>query len=109
MAFRDDKIQDGWSATGVGTTAGVTVTKTGASGTTQMVTGIQVSGDATATVSIESPASTIIWRQVYSAAFTPQQFNFAQGTLQGAAGSDVLVKISASSARCEANIQGYTI
>ena len=109
MAFRDDKIQDGWSATGVGTTAGVTVTKTGASGQTQMVTGIQVSGDATATVTVESPASTILWRQVFSAAFTPTSFSFAQGALNGASGSDVLVKISASSARCEANIQGYTI
>ena len=45
-----------WAADGVGTNAGVTVTKTAETGPVHGVPGIQCSGDADAVVTIESPA-----------------------------------------------------
>jgi hypothetical protein len=52
-----EETSNGWSSTGVGTSAGVTVTKAASSDTTQkhMISGIAVSGDAAALVTIESP------------------------------------------------------
>ena len=72
------------------------------------VTGIQCSGDAAALVTIESPASTVIWRKRFAAAFTVSE-QFAPGTVQGAAGQAVLVKIDAATTNSEANIQGFRI
>ena len=104
-----DKINDRWSATGVGTTAGVTVTKTGATGTSlYSVTGFQCSGDAAAVVTVESPAATVLWRKRFAAAFTMSEA-FPLGTIKGAVAADVLVKISASTANCEANLQGVPL
>lgn len=107
--IRPDKFGfGGWSGTGVGTSAGVTVTHTKTSGATYcLVTGVQCSGDAAALVTIESPASTVIWRKRFAAAFTLSE-GFAT-PLQGGSGSNVLVKISASTSNCEANIQGYDV
>lgn len=107
MANRPDKLGYGsWSGTGVGTNAGVTVTHTiNTKATYCMVTGIQCSGDAAALVTIESPAGTPIYRKRFAAAFA-----FSEGfptPKQGASGQNVLVKISASTANCEANIDGY--
>lgn len=98
-----------WSATGVGTTAGVTVTHTLTTGADRpFVGGIQVSGDAAAVVTIESPSGTVIYRKRKAAAFDfSEQFNLPP--LKGAQSQNVLVKISASTANCEANIQGYDV
>jgi hypothetical protein len=71
------------------------------------VTAIQCSGDAAALVTIESPASTILYRKRFTAAFTLTE-GFAT-PLKGADSNNVLVKISASTANCEANIQGYDV
>lgn len=105
-----DKIRDRWSSTGVGTNAGVTVTKTAPSNANffYSVVGIQCSGDAAAVVTIESPAATILWRKRFAAAFTMSE-TFPLGSMAAAAGQAVLVKISASTANCEANIQGATV
>lgn len=96
----------GWAATGAGTNAGVTVTHTlNSKADHSVVSGIQASGDAAALVTVESPASTVIWRKRFAAAF-----NFSEtfpGGLPGASGQNVLVKISASTANCEANIEGW--
>lgn len=90
----------------MGTNAGVTVTHTLTTGANHAeVTGVQGSGDAAALVTIESPAGTAIWRKRFAAAFT-----FSETLLlPGAAAQNVLVKISASTANCEANIQGYDV
>lgn len=105
MQYRPDQIGT-WAATGVGTNAGVTVTHTIGTGMNRCeVTGIQCSGDAAALVTIESPASTVIYKKRFAAAF-----NFSEGfasPVPGALASNVLVKISASTSNCEANIQGY--
>jgi hypothetical protein len=95
-----------FSATGVGTSAGVTVTRT-VSGSDKrcVVAGIDCSGDAAAIVTIESPAATILWRKRFAAAFNTSK-EFSPG-LEGAEGQNVLVKISASTANCEANIYGF--
>lgn len=104
---RPDKFgSGGWSATGVGTNAGVTVTHTNTTLTPKVV-GIQVSSDVAALVTVESPSGTVIWRKRYTAAFAiSETFEIP---LNGTAKANVLVKISASTANCEANIQGYDI
>lgn len=101
-----DKIQKRLGATGAGTNAGVTVTSTGVASRVKGVTGIQVSGDAAALVTIESPASTILWRKRFAAAFAVSEA-FMLGQIEGPTGQDILVKISASTSNCEANLQGY--
>lgn len=96
-----------WGATGVGTNAGVTVTHTITTGANRCnATGIQYSGDAAAVVTVESPAGTVIWRRRYAAAFADGA-SFA--ALPGTNAANILVKISASTAACEANIQGYDV
>lgn len=96
-----------WSATGAGTSSGVTVTKSYIATKTHKVTNIQCSGDAAALVTVESPASTILYRKRFAAAFNmSEQFDTP---LTAAAGSDILVKISASTSNSEANMQGYSI
>lgn len=96
----------GWSGTGVGTNAGVTVTQAAATGKTHHVHGIQCSGDAAAVVTVESPANTILYRKRFAAAFNMnERFDTP---LRGAADAAVLVKVSASTSNSEANIQGTT-
>ena len=94
--------------TGAGTSSGVTVTISGVTGQVHCVTGIEVSGDAAALVTIESPASTILFRKRFAAAFAFSE-TFPIGTIVAVAATDVLVKISASTSNCEANIQVLSI
>lgn len=97
-----------FSGTGVGTNAGVTVTQAAVAGRTPLVTGIQCSGDAAALVTVESPASTILYKK----RMTGTGWTLSEGfpsPLVGTAGAAVLVKISASTSNSEANIQGYTV
>lgn len=104
-----DKIIDRSSGTGVGTNAGVTVTLAAPSGTKKWVaTGIQCSGDAAAVVTIESPSGTKLYQKRFAGAFTMNDC-FLLGTIKGPEAAAMLVKISASTANCEANIQGVTI
>lgn len=95
-----------WNETGVGTNAGVSVTHTlTTSAKRSWVTGIQASGDAAALVTIESPAGTVIYRKRFAAAFNMSE-GFATPK-KGADSQNILVKISASTSNCEANIDGY--
>lgn len=104
------KVRNRWSATDVGTNAGVTVTKAAPADTARHYAclGIQCSGDAAALVTVESPAATVIYRKRFAAAFNFSE-SFALGAKQGAQGAAMLVKISASTSNCEANIDGVTI
>lgn len=104
------KVRSRFNATGVGTNSGVTVTQSAPSDTARhyTCTGIQVSGDAAALVTIESPASTVLWRKRFSAAFTASEA-FPPGVIIGPQGAAILVKISASTSNCEANIQGFVV
>lgn len=97
-----------WSQTGVGTNAGVTVTRAAATGQVHVCLGIQASGDAAAIVTIESPAGTFLWRKRYAAAFQISEA-FAPGAISGASGAALLVKVSASTSNSEANIQGVSV
>lgn len=99
-----------FSATGVGTNAGVTVTQSApsATGDRYFVTGIQCSGDAACIVTIESPASTVLWRKRFAAAFNVSE-RFEPGVMPAAPGQAVLVKVSASTSNSEANIQGFRL
>ena len=97
-----------FSATAVGTNAGVTATVTHVTGQKLHATGIQCSGDAAALVTVESPSGTVLWRKRFAAAFSVSEA-WGLGSIVGASGSDLLVKISASTSNCEANIQAIAI
>ena len=97
-----------WKETGVGTNAGVTVTHTGVTGRVSVCQKIDLSGDLAALVTVESPAATILWRKRYTAAYQ-DSVSFPNGCYIGTSGGDLLVKISASTLNCEANIAGYEI
>lgn len=73
-----------------------------------LATAIQASGDAAALVTVESPSGTVLYRKRFAAAFNMADY-FTSSPLVGAASQDILVKISASTANCEANIQGYDV
>jgi hypothetical protein len=105
-----DKARNRWSGTGVGTNAGVTVTQSAPVANRKLTcSGIQCSGDAAALVTIESPSSTVLWRKRFAAAFT-MDATFPIGQIVSATDAQaMLVKISASTSNCEANIQGFTI
>lgn len=96
------------NATAVGTGSGVTTTIAAVTGQRWNATGIQVSSDAAALVTIESPASTVLWQKRYSAAFAASEA-FPLGCVEGASAGAILVKISASTSHCEANIQAIAI
>lgn len=105
------KVRNRWTETGADTNGGgVTVTKSAPSTLTwrHVVTQITVSGDVTAIVTVESPASTVLWRKRYSGAFA-DTVTFVPGTVVGGAGEAILVKISAGTTNTEANISGFTI
>ena len=93
-------------ALAVGTNAGVTATiaSTGANKRLQCDR-IDASGDAAALVTIESPASTVLWRKRYAAAFVLSE-PFAADQVVGAVGQALLVKVSASTSNSEAGIYG---
>lgn len=100
-----------FAASGVGTTAGTTQTiaaVTSPANAKLHCTGIQCSGDAAALVTIESPSGTVLWRKRFAAAFSVSEA-FPLGSVVGASGQAILVKISASTANCEANIQALAI
>lgn len=101
-------IADRWSEAGVGTNSGVTVTHAANQNMVHVVTGIQVSGDAAALVTIESPASTVLWKLRFTGAFD-RAYPFPPGVLAGVFGGALLVKISASTSNCEANMQGFSV
>lgn len=103
------KVRTRSSATAVGTNAATSATVAAITGQIQYATGIQCSGDTACIVTIESPAATILWRKRFAGAFTMSEA-FAPGTLQsGTVGAAMLVKISASTTACEANIQTHAI
>lgn len=104
------KIKSRWNATGADTNGGgVTVSQAApGAGKRNIVTGIQCSGDAAALVTIESPASTVLWRKRFAAAFTMSE-TFHIGAIGGGDNAAVQVVISAGTANTEANIQGVII
>lgn len=104
------KVEEPFTGTGAGTNAGVTVTQAAPSEATDVyaVTGIQYDGDAAADVTVESPSGTVLWKKHYAAAYS-ENVEFEPGSLRGAVGQAVLLKISASTAFCNANIQGFRI
>lgn len=99
------KIGNRQTVTNTGTNAGVSATQAAPGASLKLTClGIQVSGDAAALVTIESPASTMLWRERFAAAFT-KEVTFDPGTIVGAVNAAMLVKISASTSNCEANIE----
>src|SRR3954464_4309154 len=104
--FYFDKIYSRWSATATATSGGVTLSRSAVAGRRHGLTGFQASGDAAALVTVEAPAGNILYRRRYTGAFTVSE-SFPLGTMEGGSGDLAQVKISASTANCEANMQGY--
>lgn len=103
------KVSKRQSATATGTNAATSATVAGTTGLKLYATGIQCSGDTACVVTIESPASTVLWTKRFAAAFTMSEA-FPPGViLSGTSGAAMLVKISASTTACEANIQTHGI
>lgn len=106
-----DKIKERFAVSAADTNGGgVTAAKAAPSNEDHryVVTAIQCSGDAAALVTIESPASTVLFRKRFAAAFVMSE-TFAPGTIEGAAGAAVQVVVSAGTTNSEANLQGYRI
>lgn len=59
-------------------------------------------------MTVESPAGTVLYKKRFAAAFNVSE-NFLGAPLVGATSQNILVKISASTSNCEANIQGYDV
>jgi hypothetical protein len=104
------KVRGRVAATSVSTSGGVSVTIAAPSDTARhyAVTGIQTSSDAACLVTIESPASTVLWRKRYAAAHAASE-SFPPGVINGAVGAAVIVKTSASTSNTEGNIQALTV
>lgn len=105
-----DRVNKRPSATNTGTTTGVSATVAAPVASTRALacSGVQCSGDAAALVTIESPAATVLWQKRFSAAFAMSE-TFAPGSILGATGAEILVKVSASTSHSEANIQAYEV
>lgn len=103
------KVRSRASSSSVGTNAAFSATIAAPTAPrAYFVTGIQVSGDTAALITIESPSATVIWRKRAGAAFSFSE-SFPPGTVMGAQGAAVLVKISASTSNSEANIQAMLV
>lgn len=103
------KVRSRTAATSVSGAGGVTVTIAAPTAPRHyVVSGIQTSSDAACVVTIESPASTVLWWKRYAAAHAASEV-FELGTIVGAAGAAVLVKTSASTTNTEGNIQALLV
>ena len=105
----DNSAVASFASTGLGTNAGVSVTKAAVASIVVVPTHISASGDAAAVVTIESPASTVLWRKRFAAAFNMSENFDTPAAIRGASGSALLVKVSASTSNSEANLTGYTV
>ncbi len=98
-----------WNAAAVGTNGGATLTIAApAAGNKLVIQNIQVSGDAAAVVTVESPANTVLLKYRRAAAFADIH-SFTDGVLRGADGAAMVVKVSASTSNSEANAQGWIL
>lgn len=93
-------------STAVGTNGGATITVSAPdTGLSNYPTNIQCSGDAAALVTVESPASTVLYRKRFAAAFNMSET--FQPRVFGTTAA-LVVKVSASTSNSEANVQGFT-
>lgn len=98
-----------WSETAAGTDSGATATHAAVGTNTHIVTSISGHVDADSIITIESPASTILWQSKIDVSVEGFTFNFSGLSVVGAGSGAILGKLSASSADCQVNISGHTI
>lgn len=96
-----------WQQTSDGGAGAHSLTVTAITARSIYCTGIQVSGDVTATVTIESPVATILWQVTYPAAFQ-DWVPFHEVPIEGASGEALVVKVSAATADSKISAQGFT-
>jgi hypothetical protein len=98
-----------FSATAAGTNSGATATHAAVTGQTYVVTNISGHGDADAVITIESPASTVLWEGKLDV--SAEGFNFSSGpvTIPCGRSAAAVGKIAASTSDCQVTISGYII
>jgi len=105
---------DNWTVVAVGTNAGASATKAAVTGKRHVVTAIMGFGDKDGTVSIESPAATLLAEWIWDisaetgAAITYPKWAYGGLAVCGAKGGAIVGKLSASTANCSITICGYT-
>tara|TARA_Y100000401_G_C8317735_1_gene223499 strand:+ start:374 stop:727 length:354 start_codon:yes stop_codon:yes gene_type:complete len=109
-----------FSETAVGTDSGASATHaaeavadTGSSSSvtvnrTHVVTSISGHTDADSIITIESPASTVVWQSKIDVSVEGTSFNFPGIAVEGVPGAAILGKIASSSSDCQVNISGTT-
>jgi hypothetical protein len=103
------KVRKRWQEDAADTDGGgVTATHAAVADRRHVATHISGSGDAAALVTLESPASTILWRKRFAGAFTFSE-TLPLGSYVGDENAAMLLKISAATANSEANLAGYEI
>jgi hypothetical protein len=96
---------DKFSATAAGTNSGATATKAAVDGVTYVVTNISGHVDADSIVTIESPATTVLWESKVDVSLEGFSFNFSP-TIPCPRGGAAVGKLSASSADCQVTVSG---
>ena len=97
-----------WSATGAGTDSGATATAAAVGTNRFVVTNISGHVDADSVVTIESPASTVLWESKIDISVEGLSFNF-NPVIACPLNSAAVGKLSASSADCQVTISGYVL
>ena len=103
-----------WNETAGGTDSGATAThaaeaSSGGSGSRMhFVTSISGHVDADSIITIESPASTVLWQSKIDVSVEGFSFSF-NVNVGGVPATAILGKIASSSADCQVNINGYSI
>ena len=97
---------DRFSVTAAGTDSGATATQTASAGNTFVVTNISGHGDADSAITIESPASTIIWEGKKDVSVEGLPIEHGGMNVTGAKGAAILGKIAASTSDCQITISG---
>jgi len=99
-----------WSATAAGTDSGASATQAApVAGHRHVCTHISGHTDADALITIESPASTVIWESKIDISLEGTTFSFPVGGVVGAQDGAIVGKVASSTANCQVNISGYQV
>ena len=98
-----------WSETQAGTDAATSATHAAINTNVHVVTSISGHVDEDQTLTIESPAATILWQAIIDVSVEGKSFNFPGLSVVGASGKAIIGKLAGSNADCQVNISGHTI
>tara|TARA_R110001583_G_scaffold1177_3_gene9750 strand:- start:2241 stop:2555 length:315 start_codon:yes stop_codon:yes gene_type:complete len=98
-----------FSATGLGTDSGATATMAADTYQRFVVTNISGHVDADSVLTIESPASTVLWESKIDVSVEGFSFDFNPCIPTVAVNTAILGKLASSSADCQVTISGYVL